>query len=485
MNRNVKRTAAVAALAATALLGGTGFAEARTSAPQRHTPAAHAGIKSAAPLATRAETFDKVTELAKAHGRIRVTLALADAPTTAPTAGVRARLTDQATHGRAAALRVLHGHGNPHSVPGAPAMSATLTASQVERLRAEPAVLSVSPSVDLTPAGTSSFGAASGVQLPKWWHQKRMGLDWTYANGYTGAGQKVVIIDTGVAANHPWLSGHVVDGACFSHTGCANGQSYQYGVSAAAPCTYAHNCAHGTHVAHIAAGKYGAAPAAKIVAIKAASKGTDSYGRPSAKFWDDDEINALWYAYTYVSPAPAAVNMSIGGGLHSGTCDTLNPELTKWVSALRARGTATVIAAGNDDSSTSISAPACISSAVVVGNATLTSATGTPAVLAKVWGGSNSNSLVDLWAPGTDICSAVPVSLDFDGKADGVDCTKYGTSMATPQVTGAFAVMKAAWPTYTVSQSLTALVRNGLAITDSRNGITRSMISISNAVYYG
>lgn len=39
---------------------------------------------------------------------------------------------------------------------------------------------------------------------------------------------------------------------------------------------------------------------------------------------------------------------------------------------------------------------------------------------------SHSSPLVDLWAPGADICSAVPVGLDRDGTADGVDCSHDG-----------------------------------------------------------
>jgi hypothetical protein len=140
-----------------------------------------------------------------------------------------------------------------------------------------------------------------------------------------------------------------------------------------------------------------------------------------------------------------------------------------------------VISAGNDGSATGIGFPACISTAVAVGNATLTSASGVPAV----YSGSNSNSLVDLWAPGTDICSAVPTTLDSDGTSDGVNCTYVGTSMAAPQVAGAFAVLHAARPSYTVGQEVSAFARNGYAITDSRNGVRRAMVDVATAVYYG
>jgi subtilisin len=481
------RTTLVVALAAAAVLGGTGVSQAGTPVgpvPHDNHGAVHAGDKHAAarPVGGRAASFDKVTRTVEQHGKVRVTITLADAPTKAPDALVRADLRREADHGRTAALRALGGPAGTKSIPGAPAMTALVDAHDVTALRDEPAVRSISRSTELTPQGTSAFGAAAGVQLPKWWHRPKMGLNWTYANGYNGSGQKVVIVDTGVDYTHPWLSGRVVDGACFSQTGCGNGQTYAYGVAAGKNCTYSYTCAHGTHVAHIAAGANGVARSARIVAINASSR--NAKGEPT--FYDADLINALWYAYYYVSPAPAAVNISVGSdSVYSQVCDSANQSLADWITALRSRGTATVVAAGNGNSATGVSKPACMSSAIVVGNATLTSATGVPAVLGGVYGGSNSSSLVDLWAPGTDICSAVPTNLDNDGSADGVDCTYYGTSMAAPQVTGSFAVLKAARPSYTVNQELSAFVRNGFAITDARNGIRRSMVDVASAVYYG
>ncbi len=483
MSNTRRRLTIVGALVATAVLGTTGVSQAGSdsAAPRREGPAGQAAVKPAPAASARAAAFDRVAEQVREHGKLRVTITLADAPVVKPSAWVRHALTEQASKGRAAALRALGGPAGTRSVPGAPAMTAVVDAADVAALRHEPAVRSVSRSMTFTQAGTTTFGINNGVQLPRWWHQKRIGLDWTYANGFNGAGQKVVVIDSGVDYTHPWLSGHVVDGACFSQQGCGNGLTYRYGVAAGKNCTYSIKCAHGTHVAHIAAGKYGVARSAGIVAINASTR--SSAGHPT--YVDADLINALWYSYN-LSTAPAAVNMSIGSSsVYANTCDSLNKTIADWITALRARGTATVVSAGNGNSTTGIGYPACMSRAVVVGNATLTSASGVPAVLGGTTGGSNSNALVDLWAPGTDICSAVPTVLDNDGTKDGVDCSWYGTSMAAPQVAGSFAVLKAARPSYTVDQELSAFVRNGFGITDSRNGVRRSMVSVSNAVYYG
>jgi subtilisin family serine protease len=349
-------------------------------------------------------------------------------------------------------------------------------------------------------AATTTHGGGAGVQLKNWWHQTQLGMPWLASKGWNGQGQTIVVIDSGVDKTHPWLAGRVINEACFSTnsngTGaCNNGSTYQYSAAAggvagsAAPCTHnAHACSHGTHVAHIAAGTYGAAPGARIIAIRASHPEWDAtLGVYVPKYSLSDLANALWYVYDPLPYVPAAVNLSVGGGAYSGYCDA-DPalrNLAAWFTALkRDYGITTVVASGNDNHSQYVGAPACASNAVSVGNSTL-DPSGYDAVLGNVKGGSNSNSTLDLLAPGTDICSAVPVAFDlYDGVKDGIACDWFGTSMAAPQVAGAIAVLRQGRPTATSDQMLAALQRRGTAVTDSRNNITRTRINIANAVYY-
>jgi hypothetical protein len=58
-----------------------------------------------------------------------------------------------------------------------------------------------------------------------------------------------------------------------------------------------------------------------------------------------------------------------------------------------------------------------------------------------------------------------------------------GTSMAAPHVAGAWAVLKSAKLSASVTEALNALVDSGLSITDARNGIAKQRMRLDLAVY--
>ncbi|MSP41684.1 MAG: hypothetical protein EXR70_24635 [Deltaproteobacteria bacterium] len=160
--------------------------------------------------------------------------------------------------------------------------------------------------------------------------------------------------------------------------------------------------------------------------------------------------------------------MSIGGGGSTTNCDS-DPR-KPIIDSLRAANIATVIAAGNNGFTNQLSFPACISSAVSVGSTGDGSGGSTQDAISSF---SNSASFLSLLAPGQVITSSVP---------GGGYANFQGTSMATPHVTGAFALIKQALPGLTVSQALSALQSSGLPILDTRNGITKPRIRILNAL---
>jgi len=297
---------------------------------------------------------------------------------------------------------------------------------------------------------------------------------WT--QGYTGSGQAIAILDTGVDSTHAFLAGKVVHEACFSSNNtiygstsiCPNGNEQQVGVGAGTPCTG--HCDHGTHVAGIAAGKgasySGVAKDADIIAVQVFSLFPPSYCGGSSSCvlsYSSDQLAALEHIYDQrANYNIASINMSLGGGSYTSACDTnfLKPA----VDLLSSVGIATVIASGNNGYTSSISSPACISSAVSVGSTTEADA---------VSYFSNSASILDLLAPGSSITSSVP---------GGGYSTWNGTSMATPHVAGAYAVLRSKTQTTSTTELLNALKTTGLAVTDSRNGIAKPRIRVNTAL---
>lgn len=301
--------------------------------------------------------------------------------------------------------------------------------------------------------------------------------------GWDGTGRTVAVLDTGVQADHPYLAGKVVAEACFSHsvlTGsivslCPGGLDEEHGTGAAAPCVGVNGCVHGTHVAGIAAGGpvtspsalSGVAPAASVIAIQVFTKGTSASvcgsvaATPCLLAYDSDIDAALdWILTRRLAGDPLyagldAVNLSLGGGLFSGSCDTSNPATTSLIGNLRAAGVATVIASGNNGQSgrpgtqPRMSSPACISSAVSVG-ATTGSLSGVVA------GYSNLTADTTILAPGSSVLSSEP------GSTFGL---LSGTSMATPVVVGAIAAMRERFPATSVDAIVSQLQGTGDVVT--------------------
>ncbi len=322
--------------------------------------------------------------------------------------------------------------------------------------------------------------------------------------GYDGEGWAVAILDSGVDSGHMFFEdrsiGNEIDGyghrvvaeACFGQnvpdfmvSQCADGLPTVIGPGAGQACTGSGDCSHGTHVAGIAAGfnhdseLAGVAPAADIVAVQVFGRiddpGTCSpRNTPCLTAYDSELLAALEFvylldqrsipAYSELDTRIAVVNMSLGGGQYGAPCDY--SPLKPVIDLLRSAGIATVISSGNNSYTTSVGSPGCISSAVTVGS-TDDGSDGSPdfSLPTTVDAGSsfsNSSPDVQLLAPGRWINSAVV--------GDGTYANYSGTSMAAPQVTGAFALLRHAREAWSVSEVLAALVDTGVAITDGRAG---------------
>lgn len=302
-----------------------------------------------------------------------------------------------------------------------------------------------------------------------------------FAEGFSGSGQTVAILDTGVDSAHPFLGGRVVAEACFSSdisglgysAVCPGGDpTTATGPGSAAPCPVLPECRHGTHVAGIAAGdglsQTGVAKDAGIIAVEVFSKVDSAIlcgGSPPCALYNDfDLVRGLDFVYSMRSAYDiAAANMSLGGFLSTGYCDYAEQE--RPFSDLRNAGIAPVVAAGNDGSKIALGVPACTSNAVSVGATSKSADT--------VASFSNSNDKLTLLAPGVSVNSSVP---------GGGFANMSGTSMATPHITGALAVLAQQHPTWSVTDLTSLLRATGAPVTDSANGLSHPRVRLDGAV---
>ncbi|MET7817610.1 S8 family peptidase [Micromonospora zamorensis] len=249
--------------------------------------------------------------------------------------------------------------------------------------------------------------------------------------GWTGRGTTVAVLDTGADFTHPDLVGRVADRADFTAEG---GDAVD------------HN-GHGTHVASTIAGtgaaahgqRRGVAPDAKLVIGKV----LDDHGSGA----DSGIIAGMEWAATRAD----VINMSLGGS----DPDDGNDPLSLAVDGLsRSTGALFVIAAGN--SGGAISSPGSAASALTVGAVDRND---------KLADFSSRGPLVtsnvakpELVAPGVDIVAARAAGTNLQDPIDRYYEAISGTSMASPHVAGAAALLAQRHPDWTGAQLKAALV---------------------------
>lgn len=315
---------------------------------------------------------------------------------------------------------------------------------------------------------------------------KLIGGENAWKSGYTGAGQTIAVIDSGVDSQHPFLEGKVVAEACFStnfqafgaSSLCPGGAGSSTATDSGRPCSLnSPACGHGTQIAGIAAGRgadfSGVAKDATVISIQAFTRfqGSSLCGAGVSECigaFDSDLLAALEQVYLLRKfYAIAAVNLSAGSGRYSSTCDSNFPAMKSLIDQLQGVGVATVVASGNQRYTNAINTPACISSTISVG-----STTGQPEQVSSF---SNSSTLVKLLAPGENIKSSIP---------GGDYRLSSGTSMAAPHVSGAFALARQKAPHASVATILSSLTMTGVRVTDPRNNVTRPRIQVDAALSY-
>ena len=211
----------------------------------------------------------------------------------------------------------------------------------------------------------------------------------------------VFVVDTGIS-KHPELN--IVGGRNFTTT---NTEAWNDGNG------------HGTHVAGIIGAKdntigvVGVAPGVRLWALKTLSDTGSGLTSSiiAALQWILKNRDILWSGF-------GVVNMSLGGPAYQPLDDAVN--------ALINNGIVVCVAAGNEGIDASTKSPARVPNAITVG------ATGPLETYNTLASYSNYGKLVDILAPGTNIYSTY-ISSGYQYAS--------GTSMATPIVSGGFALM--------------------------------------------
>lgn len=427
--------------------------------------------------------YNKLMETARTNGTVRVIIGLKASfkpeGIISNTATVQ-RQRDGIASTRQAVLRRLREHDARllHSYDYVPFMAMEVDAATLKALATDPSVSSLHADEKQAPALFENVAFIGGD------------AQFTFG-GYTGAGQTVAILDSGVDSTHPFLQGKVVSEACYSTPNkqngeeslCPNGENSQVGPGSARPGCPFQLCDHGTHVAGIIAGNQmtidfeephgpqtlaGVAKGASIIAIQVFER--DPGDKIST--YPTDQIKALERVYALRNEFRiAAVNMSLGGERYTSQeeCDSLNPSIKAAIDLLRSVGIATIVSSGNAGYIDSTSSPACLSSVISVGSVGYDET--------SVWISESSNraSWLSLYAPGIDIVSA--------GFGDSGDWTaKSGTSQAAPHVAGAWAVLREKAPSASIDDILTALQSTGIDVPDFANSFVKKRIQVTAAL---
>ena len=249
----------------------------------------------------------------------------------------------------------------------------------------------------------------------------QIGAPAAWQAGFDGTGVTVGVLDTGIDASHPDFAGHLTEVRDFT-----GGNDPADGVG------------HGTHVASTivgsgaaSGGRYrGVAPGAKLLVGKVCA---------TTECQDSDIITGM----QWLAPKARVVNLSVGGDDLPG----LDPLETAVQDLSRRYGTLFVAAAGNEGKPKSVSSPASADDALAVA---AVDADDQRAYFSSRGPRVGDNHIKpEISAPGVDIVAAAP---------GGDYATMAGTSMATPHVAGAAAILAGQHPDWTGAQLKAALM---------------------------
>ena len=292
--------------------------------------------------------------------------------------------------------------------------------------------------VILTFAAAAQAAPNDPLYGPSQWGPKQINAEQAWTTS-TGAGQTIAIVDSGVDLSHPDLAGKIVGGATF--TGCAaNGPcgngDWESGGPGGQPAS-----PHGTHVAGVAAattgngvGIAGVAPDASLLAVKVL---TDEGGT-----FEEIAAGIRWSA----DNGADVINLSLGAlpGVQALPIVGVVADAKEAIDYAVSRGVVVVAAAGNDFASIcgepafNANAMCVVSTDRMEGRSAFSNfAVGQGMNVVAAPGGAA------VLACSEDIVSTVPAGAEGTCSTQAGYDFYAGTSMATPHVAGAAALLTA------------------------------------------
>ena len=308
--------------------------------------------------------------------------------------------------------------------------SAEMTREEALELSKDPAVAYVEQDRTVKALGTQAPTPSWGLDRLD---QRDLPLNGSFTYPNTGAGVTAYIIDTGIRTSHSDFGGRASWGT--NTTGDGNNTDCN---------------GHGTHVAGTVGGsQYGVAKGVKLIAVKVLNcAGSGSFSGVVA--------GIDWVTSHHQPGQPAVANMSLGAyGSDAATENAVRSSI--------ADGVTYAIASGNSNDNACNFTPARVGEAITVNASTNTDARASF---------SNFGTCTDVFAPGQNITSAWISS-------DTATNTISGTSMASPHVAGAAALVLGATP-----QATPQVVRDRLVADATQNKVTNPGTGSPNRLLY-
>lgn len=311
-----------------------------------------------------------------------------------------------------------------------------------------------------------------------------MNIKTAWNMGAKGAGQSIIILDTGVEASHPFFrdkngKSRIISEGCYGTTGISEGTSYEslcpnkdingdspFGTPGAAKPAYycgstGSNCAHGTHVAGIAAGAngqggiQGVAPEANIIAVNVYS--FDKNRQKTPVIFDADLALVMQQIANAISTGTLGngfvINISSSKAIYGSPCPNISNQFTAAVRTLKNLGIPVIASTGNDNNTNNIGWPACVPGVIKVSSVKNTGDGNVRSSMANYARPSSFPGEYLWFAPGGDAFSSNGRTGNDRVMSSGLNGTYIGmagTSMAAPLVSGVYSLLKQVAPSYSV-----------------------------------